>query len=155
MFLVFGMHKLRVQAKFWVFAKIVFFQRSLKMLFWQRIRNLRKISCRSVPWVYSEVLSASSYGWTKVKLEFRSQCKVLFFGGIICIAARHVLHYLRAKAHYWTHYGLCKPVCKPMWPAGAGNILRRRHKIEAPIWVVSLTLRASQNYKTNGNCPQH
>ena len=62
------------------FLRKHFFQRSLKTVFWQRIRNLRKISCRSVPWVYSEVLSGSSYGSTKVKLEFWSQCKVLCFG---------------------------------------------------------------------------
>ena len=76
----FRTHKLRVQAKFWFFYENHFFQRSLKTVFWQRIRNLRKISCRSVPWVYSEMLSTSSYGWTKVKLEFWSQCKVLCFG---------------------------------------------------------------------------
>ena len=99
----FRTHKLRVQAKFWVcssfrthklrvqakccffFYEKRFFQWSLKTVFWQRIRNLRKISCRSVPWVYSEVLSASSYGWTKVKLEFWSQCKVLGFWNTHCI----------------------------------------------------------------------
>ena len=78
-FQVLGHTSLGSKRKFQLLRK-KFFQRSLKTVFWQRIRNLRKISCRSVPWVYSEVLSASSKGWTKVKLEFWSQCKVLCFG---------------------------------------------------------------------------
>ena len=110
-------HKLRVQAKFWLFTKITFFQRSLKTVFWQRIRNLRKNSCRSVPWVYSEVLSESSYGWTKVKLEFWSQCKVLCFGmesfmynkGYISFGSKRNseifwvrgIHKLRVQAKFW------------------------------------------------------
>ena len=65
------------------FLRESLFKRSLQITFWQRIRNLRKISCRPVSRTPPEVPSTSSYGWTKVKLEFRSQCKVLLFSTCI------------------------------------------------------------------------
>ena len=60
-----------------LFCKQRVFQGSLQITFWQRNRNLRKISFRSALIARLEVLSASSYGQSKVKIEFWSQCKVL------------------------------------------------------------------------------
>ena len=49
----------------------------LNIVFWQQIRNLRKNSCITAPLARLEVLSASSYGWTKVEIECWSQCRIL------------------------------------------------------------------------------
>ena len=52
----------------------------LIIVFWLQIRNLCKISLRTAPVARLEVLSASSYGWSKVKIECRSQCRIFRFG---------------------------------------------------------------------------
>ena len=62
-----------------------FFLRNIlfHITFWHQIQKLRKISFRSAPIAPLEVLCASSYGSSKVKFDFWSQCKVLCFS-IFC-----------------------------------------------------------------------
>ena len=62
----------------------------LNIVFWAQIRNLRKISLGSAPVARLEVLSASSYGWTKVGIEFRSQCRVFRLWKIIQKYYKHI-----------------------------------------------------------------
>ena len=55
-------------------SKKVNFWKVLKILFWYRIQNLRKILWRFAPKSLIFVHSASSYGRNKFCIEFRSQC---------------------------------------------------------------------------------
>ena len=61
------------------FLRQSLFKRSLQITFWQRIRNLRKISCRSAPELL--ILKTKTFPLCKnnENLEFRPQCKVLRF----------------------------------------------------------------------------
>ena len=66
------------------FFELFDFSRRLKITFWQQIQNLREICCRLAPELGPEVLSASSYGCTKVWIEFWSQCLIFRFRNYVC-----------------------------------------------------------------------
>ena len=57
-------------------SKDVTFWKVLKILFWYRIQNLRKILWRFAEKSLIFVHSASSYGRNKFCIEFRSQCRI-------------------------------------------------------------------------------
>ena len=65
-------------------SKKVNFWKMVKILFWYRIQNLRKILWRFAPKSLIFVHSASSYGQNKFRIEFRSQCHI--FGWYIDIS---------------------------------------------------------------------
>ena len=69
----------------------------LNITFWHQIQNLRKNSFRSAPIAPPEVLCASSYGSSKVKLECWSQCKVLLLVSILYFLSFGVLIKLQSE----------------------------------------------------------
>ena len=108
-------------------SKKVNFWKMLKVLFWYRIQNLRKILWRFAPKSLIFVHSASSYGQNKFRIEFRSPRHI--FGWYIDISLGE------SGAHEAPYVSLLIRVSRP----GCGGITRSElHSGAFRNWVGTL-----------------